>query len=205
MENIDRDLIMATTNKTKAEYYQSLLAKNWWRVLTLAEVGLREKEVEEKGKTPEENALLKVQGYWQEVKKPIMAVDYGLYIDKFSQEKQPGREVRRVDGQRLSDEEMLTYYVMELEKVGGESEGSWVTGVAAVNARGEFYSCSLESRTYFISSVSTVRNEGEPLNSIQWVRELKKYKSEMTYDEKAKLVTKQSQKLIDFICRVIEK
>ena len=69
----------------------------------------------EDGKTPEENAIKKAKQYYDVAKIPTIAEDSGLYIDKFSEEEQPGLFVKRVNGvEGLSDEEILNYYINKL-------------------------------------------------------------------------------------------
>lgn len=198
-------LLFATTNQAKANYYQNLLAKLEVAVLTLGDLKIGEVAIEENGLTPEENARLKVKQYWTMAKIPTMAVDYGLYIDKFLSDNQPGMQVRRVKEKRLSDEEMLDYYRSELDKVGGESEGRWITGMAMAVGEEKIFSRSFETLTYFVSQVCAERDEGEPLNSIQLVKELGKYKAQLTNDEKSALVKSQTEEIINFIGECLEK
>ena len=67
-------------------------------------------DVEETGKTAVENAWIKASAYYQALKIPTIAGDSGVYIDGISPEEQPGLYVRRVNGDVLSDDEMIAYY-----------------------------------------------------------------------------------------------
>ncbi len=192
-------LLFATSNKSKATYYQDMLSGMQIDVLSLGDLNVSEIEIEESGLTPEANARLKVGQYWNLVKMPLMAVDYGLYIDNFSQEKQPGMQVRRVGGKRLNDQEMLDYYCGELKKVGGESEGRWTTGMAIMLGKDKIFSSSFDTPTFFVDKICLEKNEGEPLNSIQYVRELGKHKAQLSNEEKSKLVVRQNIEIKKFI------
>ncbi len=67
-------------------------------------------EVEEIGNSPLENAGIKARAYYEALKVPLFSCDSGLYFDHVPEDIQPGIHVRNVNGRRLSDEEMITYY-----------------------------------------------------------------------------------------------
>ena len=54
-------------------------------------------DVVEDGITPEENACKKAKAYHDVLKMPTIAEDSGLYVDKFSDEEQPGLFVKRLN------------------------------------------------------------------------------------------------------------
>lgn len=198
-------ILFGTTNPSKLNWYNDLFKEFGLEIIGLNDAEINEIEIAETGATPAENALIKAKEYFNLAKMPTLAIDYGLYIEKFSKDKQPGMQVRRVGGKRLSDQEMTEYYKNELNKIGGESNGQWITGMALVFGKNQIYSRSFVTDTFFISKECTIKTKGEPLNSLQYVKELKKYKSEMTNEEKAKLVLKQNEKIKEFINECVEK
>jgi inosine/xanthosine triphosphate pyrophosphatase family protein len=183
-----KKILFGTRNQTKRQRFQELLDPLGLDILSLHDFGIST-EVKESGKTPKENAVKKAATYFAltNTNIPTFAVDYGLYIDKFPKEKQPGLFVRRIYGQdhEVTDEEMLNYYKEELEKVGGESEGSWVSAIALVTSDGRVFVQNFTHRTKFTAIVSSTRRPGEPLSSLQIDPVLLKYHSEMTPEERA--------------------
>lgn len=183
---VKKKLLFGTKNKTKKDRFQKILEPLGLKILSLADINL-DLDVKEDGKTPEENAKKKAVAYFTASKIPTFAIDYGLYIDKFPKNKQPGLFVRRIfgDDREATDEEMLAYYISELKKVGGKSKGTWVSAIALSTKNG-VVSKSFKENSLFVSKRSPKTTPGEPLNSIQIHPIVKKYKSEMTLEERAK-------------------
>ncbi|MFH1648499.1 MAG: non-canonical purine NTP pyrophosphatase [Patescibacteria group bacterium] len=143
------DVLFGTTNKTKRDRFQELFKPVGLNILTLSDINI-ESIAEEKGETPTENAKSKALFYVEKADIPTFAIDYGLYIEKFSDDKQPGLFVRRIHGEdkEVSDEELLDYYVSELEKVGGESPGVWVSAISLAISPDEVYSEEFSEKTF---------------------------------------------------------
>ncbi|MCH7715628.1 MAG: hypothetical protein IH876_05825 [Gemmatimonadetes bacterium] len=178
-------ILFGTTNQTKQGRFQKLFESLDLEVLTLRDLDI-DINVTEDRKTPEGNAIKKARTYFSEAQIPTFAIDYGLYIDRFPEEKQPGLFVRRIYGtsQEATDVEMLEYYMSELNRVGGESEGSWISAIALVVAFDKVFSRSFSNKTIFTSKKSAILTPGEPLNSLQIDPALGKYKAEMTPGER---------------------
>ncbi|MBS4537301.1 non-canonical purine NTP pyrophosphatase [Clostridium sp. D2Q-11] len=154
-------------------------------VVSLKELGI-ESKVKEDGKNPLEISIKKAKQYYEEAKIPTFSIDAGLYIDKFSEDKQPGVYVRRIydDREEVSDEEMLDYYIKELEKCGGESKGCWKISLTLVLNEKEIQSTIFERETYFTSKKCKEISCSEPLNSIQIDKKTNKYLAQQTAEEK---------------------
>jgi 8-oxo-dGTP diphosphatase len=81
-------------------------------------------EVLENGNTPLENARLKAITYHEAFGIPVFSCDSGLYLwrqdtgEKLPDQYQPGIHVRERDGWRMTDEEMLDYYIGLVKKFG---------------------------------------------------------------------------------------
>lgn len=201
-----KQILFATTNPHKKERFQAYFKPLGLKVLSLADLNIHLK-VEEDGKTPEENATKKAMAYYKIAKIPTFAVDYGLYIDKFPPEKQPGLFVRRIygDSREVTDEEMLTYYICELEKVGGKSGGKWVSAISLV-VDGKVYSQSFSGKTMLTSKrSSSAVTIGEPLNSLQIDPRSGKYFTDLTMDEWVTLQSEREKGYIKFMKRCLEK
>ena len=104
-----KELLFATGNKSKAKRFTKGLLEHDIKVLTLEDVPINI-EVEENGTTAIENALIKARAYAKETNLPVFAMDDTLYLENVPEDKQPGMYVRRVNGKRLTDEEMIEYY-----------------------------------------------------------------------------------------------
>ena len=191
-----KKIFFATENESKAERFRKkLLAKNI-EIITIND--LKEKiDIEENGQNAIDNALIKARAYQKVVNLPILAMDDNLYIDNFPDDKQPGMFVRRVNGKRLTDEQMIEYYA-NLAKVYGDNGKltcRWVYGIALINNNQEkTYTWSKED-FYLVDKPSNKINPGYPLNSISVNKKLNKYFTDITDDEKKE----DESDVIDFI------
>jgi inosine/xanthosine triphosphate pyrophosphatase family protein len=169
-------------------------------LLNLADIGITT-QIPENSETPVENARQKVEFAFPKSCIPTFAVDSGLYIESFSREKQPGLFVRRIYGKDLavSDDEMLKYYQQELDKVGGQSKGTWVTSIAFRIDVSQIFCETFTSETFFTSKVSRVVMKGEPLNSLQIDPISGAYFSEMSPDERVKAQKERAWGIIQFM------
>jgi inosine/xanthosine triphosphate pyrophosphatase family protein len=203
MEN--KRILLATTNPTKAARMRELVSHLPLEVISLYEVG-RYSQVIEDGKTPAENAIKKVEYHYREVRLPTVAIDSGLHIERFPENKQPGLFVRRICGigEQITDEEMLRYYQQELDKVGGVSKGEWVTAIALKTSPDKIYCETFISETIFTSQASDVQTPGEPLNSLQIDPTVRKYYSEMKPKERIKVQRKRTSGIVDFMERYFD-
>lgn len=195
-----KEILFATTNTHKRERFQAYYKPLGLKVLNIKDLGV-EVDVVEDGTTPEENALKKALGYYREAKIPTFAVDYGLYIEKFPQDKQPGLFVRRIygDDRKVTDEEMLNYYISELTKVGGESSGKWISSIALVLEPDDIRTENFSGRTLFTAKRSPHLTPGEPLNSIQIDPDSGKYFTDLSRDEWLNLQKEREKGYVDFM------
>jgi len=193
-------ILYATTNPSKIAHMRNLLASLPVEILNLADAGIRTQATEDGG-SPAENARQKVEFAFPKCEIPTLAVDSGLYIESFPKEKQPGLYVRRIFGKdsAASDEEMLSYYQQELNKVGGQSKGTWVTAIAFRITISKIYCETFVSDTFFTSKISPVVMAGEPLNSLQIEPISGKYFSEMLPNERIKAQMQRASGVIQFV------
>jgi XTP/dITP diphosphohydrolase len=122
-------LLIATTNSKKLGEFQTL-----FRDFPLKLVGLKDfpkiREVDETGKTFEENAVLKAQGYAKQSGLLTLAEDSGLCCDAL--EGAPGVYSARFAGEGKSDEENNAKLLRLLEKVPVNCRGAHYKSVIAL-------------------------------------------------------------------------
>ena len=102
-------VLFATTNPAKVKNYKDKLENKGIKVLTLKDLNIN-LNVDETGNTAIENAVIKAKAYGKETGMITIGMDTNLFLEKVSDEEQPGTHVRRVNGKTLSDEEMIEYY-----------------------------------------------------------------------------------------------
>lgn len=165
-------VLIGTTNPSKVKRFEELLNGNNIEFCTLKDLGI-ESEPEEKGVTPEENAIIKAKFYGQFFDR-VICNDSGLYFDDLSMEdeRQPGLDIRTPGGcKRLNDEEMIAYYSKLIGALGGKVLAYYLDGIAVYN-HGKIYSymenseATKSSAFYMVDQPSDHRHPGWPLDSI---------------------------------------
>lgn len=180
-----RKVLFGTRNETRKEYVREILKDINVHIVSLNDLGI-DVQIEENGSSPLENSKIKAVEYYKKSGIPTFSIDAGLYIDKFPEEKQPGVFVRRIYGntKKVTDEQMLNYYIEELKKCGGESKGIWRIGLTLVLSFNEIYSTTFDRETLFTTKVCNIASKGEPLNSIQINPKSGRYEAELTPSER---------------------
>lgn len=196
-----KKVLFATENESKCERFKNALLKNNIEIITINDID-KKQDIIENGKDAIENALIKARAYAKVCDIPVFAMDDNLYIDNLPKEKQPGMYVRRVNGKRLTDDEMIEYY-SNLAKVYGEKGRltcRWVYGIAIINNGHEYtYTWSKED-FYIVDKPSNKINPGYPLNTISINKKLNKYFTDITEDDKKKIKEDESN-VIEFLCK----
>lgn len=136
-------------------------------------------QVPEDGSTPLENARQKANIYYKAFHMPVFSCDSGLYFDNVPDEVQPGVHVRTVNGRRLTDEEMCSYYAGLAQKYGNLT-ARYKNAVCFVyddTRQFEAMEPSMESKQFLLVSKphSLIRKEGFPLDSLSVDIETGKY------------------------------
>lgn len=194
-------VLFATTNPAKVKIYASKLEEKGIEVLTLKDINLKLK-IEENGKNAIENAYLKAKAYFEATGIVTIGIDDNLFIEELSEEKQPGTQVRRVNGKELTDEEMIQYYTNLVKENGGRLTAKWVYGMVIYNGKEPKQYTWSKEHFYFVDKPCEKRNPGYPLDSISIMPEYNKYFVELTQEEK-KSKTNNEDKVIDFIVKSI--
>lgn len=198
-----KKILFATTNETKAKRFSKGLFEKGIEVVTLKDLNI-EVDVEENGKTAIENALIKARAYKELVDIPVFAMDDTLYLEGVPKVKQPGMYVRRVNGKRLNDDEMISHYISLVKEYGSDGKLTcrWVYGIAIISGDKEnTYTWSKED-FYMVDKVSSKINPGYPLNSISVNKKLNKYFTDMTEEDKIN-VAESEEHVVEFLAKNI--
>ena len=199
-----KKVLFATGNQTKAKRFSKGLLEKGIEVITLKDIN-KEIEIEENGKNAIENALIKAKAYSKITDMPVFAMDDNLYLENVPEEKQPGMYVRRVNGKRLSDEEMIEYYINLVKKYGinGKLTCRWVYGMAVINNGKEHTYTWNKEDFYMVDTPSNKINPGYPLNTISINKKLNKYFTDITEEDKVLLQENESD-VVEFISNSLE-
>lgn len=194
-----KKVLFATENESKAKRFRDKLLKNGIEIITINDLNQKQ-EVLENGKDAIENALIKARAYLS-YGYPVFAMDDNLYIENIPEEKQPGMYVRRVNGKRLNDDEMIEYYSNLAHEYGtnGKLTCRWVYAIAVINNGIEkIYTFSKED-FYLVDKPSSKINPGYPLDTISVNKKLDKYFTDITSEDKETIKEDESD-VIKFLC-----
>ena len=194
-----KEILFATNNPSKVKRFEKGLLEKGIKIKTLNDFNF-DIEVEENGKNAIENALIKARVYSKLVDIPVMAMDDNLYLENVPEDKQPGMYVRRVNGKRLSDEEMIEYYSNLAKEYGkdGKITCRWVYGMAIVfNGKENTYTWSKDD-FYLVDKPTNKIDPGYPLNTISINKKFNKYFTDITEEDKKSFQEDESD-VINFI------
>lgn len=201
-------LLFATGNKMKYELMKERLKSlDNIEVITPKMLDLNI-EVVEDGTTPTENAIKKAKTYYEATKLPVIAEDSGLYIDKFSDNEQPGLFVKRVNGvEGLSDEEVINHYTNKLNEHGGESLAAYHTGVCLIDEEGNIYTDLIKETKFLLTAKKNEMGftKGGCLDCISYDIDINKYFNERTEEDKKKHYQELDEKYRDLVKRYMLK
>ncbi len=198
------EILFATTNPAKLKNYAGKINLGNNTFVTLKDLNITE-DVEENGVTPLENAVIKANFYGTISNLPTIGMDDGLFFYNVPEEIQPGNNVRRVNGKKLTDEEMINHYTSIVEKYGenGLLKGFFRRGIA-IKYNDNIYTYEIDLPRIFSNKSSNVINEGFPLASIQFVEKYNKFKSELNEHEKIIIQHQEENEVIKFIENIIQ-
>ncbi len=196
-----KKVLFATENQSKAKRFKKELLENNIEIITINDLE-KKIEIEENGKNAIENALIKARAYASIYNIPVLAMDDNLYIEGIPEDKQPGMYVRRVNGKRLSDDEMIEYYANLANTYGenGKLTCRWVYGIAIMNNGIESTYTWNKEDFYIVNKPSNKVNPGYPLNTISINKRLNKYFTDITEADKLLLEEDESD-VIEFISK----
>ena len=173
------ELIYGTTNASKLASMQRVTDLLGIKIIGLKEVDLPLPHIEEVGKDPLENAIIKAKAYYKAFGKPVFSCDSGLYFEDVEDSLQPGIHVRRIDGEELDDDRMLEYYSSMAKKHNGLLIGRYRNAICLVLDNEHIYTSMDErlSSERFIMAARPhpKRLPGFPLDSLSIDIESGKY------------------------------
>ena len=198
-----KKILFATKNNSKLERYSEKLKERGIEVISLNDIDV-DVDVVESANTAVENAILKAKAYYDATKIPTMAIDDTMYIEGIPDDKQPGVYVRRVNGKRLNDEEMIQHYTELVKKHGnqGKLKTKWILGLAIIKDGKTFTYEGITNEYYLSDKPTKERKEGYPLSSILINVKANKYDIYMTEEDK-KIGQADDKGFIDFVDQVI--
>jgi inosine/xanthosine triphosphate pyrophosphatase family protein len=176
-------LLLGTTNPVKISIARA--AVDWpLELLTPPDLNLS-LEIPETGQTTLENAEIKARAYFERTNLPTLAIDGGLWVEKFSAENQPGVRIKRMKGlgTGATDQEVLAFYIRALDTVGGESPCTWEGSLALALPGNQLF-----TSTYTFQTLLTAQAHGQPIPGIALAPitldpRTGKYFSELAWDE----------------------
>ncbi len=177
-----KEITIGTGNPAKIKQIEGALFPLGIKVFNILNLELP--EIEEDGKTAQENARKKAIGYAEFLNKPILSMDNSLYFDSLPESRQPGINVRCIYNrtQRLTDDEMLDYYSKLVSELGEQINGRWEFAICVATPE-KIFETTIISPRIFTSKKSSIIIPGYPLESIQIDSETNKYISEMNQAE----------------------
>lgn len=166
-------LLIATTNPGKLAEIKRFLSDLPIELVSLKDVGITD-NVEETGKTFEENAILKAKYYSKKSGLPTIADDGGFEIDALGG--QPGVKSHRwIHGDREDTDDELIAYTFEKMK-GIIKRGAQLRAVLAlVLPSGEIHTATSATRGTIPNKPSLDRVPGFPYRSILFIPKIGKY------------------------------
>ena len=178
-----KDIIIATKNKGKAKEFETMFAPLGYRVLTMLDLE-DAADVEETGKTFEENAILKSEALSRQYNTIVVADDSGLMIDAL--DGRPGVYSARYAGENKDDEANIDKVLDEMKDVPEEKRTARFYCALAVSRPGH------DTVTFSGTVEGTILSgrrggNGFGYDPIFYVPELGKTTAEMAPEEKNRI------------------
>lgn len=199
-----KEILFATGNAAKVARFKEKLVDKGILLKSLNDLGIN-LDVEENGKTAIENATIKAKAYYEATKMTTMAMDDTMYIDGIPEDKQPGVFVRRVNGKRLNDEEMIDYYTNLVKIYGkdGKLNTKWILGLVIITDGKISKYTDVTSEYYLVDTPAKDMREGYPLSSILVNKKTNKYDIYLTEEDK-KIGQADDKGFIEFIEKTLK-
>ncbi len=200
-----KEILFATSNISKVNRLYDKLMEKGIALKSLKDIDVNI-EIDENGKTAIENAIIKAKAYYEATKMTTIAMDDTMYIVGIPEKKQPGVYVRRVNGRRLNDEEMIEYYTNLVKTYGtdGKLDTKWILGMALIKDGKVYTYEDITSEYYLMDTPTEERREGYPLSSILFNKKANKYDIYLTEEDK-KIGNADDHGFVDFIVETLNK
>lgn len=178
-----KKLLIATHNPGKLKEFQEFLSDLPFEIVSLSDVGISE-DVEEDGKTYEENSQKKALFFAKESGLPALSDDGGLEIVALNNE--PGIHSRRWLGYRGTDEELLKHLGKVAKELPDNNRTAFFKTVVSVALPdGKVWSVMGEVDGIIAKKPLAKFSKGYPYRSFFFLPKLNKYyfESELTPSE----------------------
>lgn len=140
-------------------------------------------DIEETGKNPLENAIIKAKEYYKILRIPLFSCDSGLYFENVDEDLQPGTYVRRVRGKELSDVQMVEYYGNLAKNHGGKLVAKYKNAICLILGENQMFTRMDESIEigpfYMVDKPHEKMVPGFPLDALSVDIETGKYFQDM--------------------------
>jgi XTP/dITP diphosphohydrolase len=176
-------LLLATRNAGKAREYSLLLQRSPFELTTLDAEGIQE-DIQESGKTFQENASLKAVGYAVDARFLVIADDSGLEVDALGGA--PGPLSARFGGKGASDRDKVDLLLSRLRGVPWEKRSARFRCVIAIAAEGKVIGLC-EGVCEGIISLEAEGEHGFGYDPVFYLPELRKTMAELSLEEKNRL------------------
>jgi 8-oxo-dGTP diphosphatase len=201
------ELVYGTYNPAKYSSMKKMIKNLDIDLIRLSSLKENLTESSECGNNPLSNAEEKAINYYKQLKRPIFSCDSGLYFKEVEDLEQPGVKIRRVNGKRLDDTEMINYYMGMARKYGGKLVAYYKNAICLVIDENNIIRYDGEDLNseefYLIDKPHGIIREGFPLDSISvHIRSGKYYYDMGDYYEDEIGVTKGVN---NFFKRILEK
>ena len=173
-------LLLATRNPGKLREYSLLFQNAPFQLTTLDEEGI-DLEVEEKGRTLQENAELKAAGYAINSRLLVVADDSGLEVDAL--EGGPGPLSARYAGEGASDRERIMLLLSRLQGVPWEKRLARFRCVIAIGSTSKIVGLC-EGECPGVIGFEPRGDQGFGYDPVFYLPELGKTMAELSLDEK---------------------
>jgi len=130
-----KEIIVATKNNGKAKEFQDFFAQFNIKCYSLSDLDQDYPDVEETGKTFEENAIIKAEAAAKFFNKPVIADDSGLVIDALGGK--PGVETARFAGEDKNDDANMDKVLMLLKGTKESERSARFVAALAIKVPGE--------------------------------------------------------------------
>ncbi len=172
-------ILIATKNPGKAREIKDFLGSNF-EFVSLSDFK-DVPDVEETGKTFEENAALKATKYFEWAGIPAIADDAGLEIDFLNGE--PGVKSRRWLGYEMKDQEMIDTALDKLKDVPKEKRAAHLRTVGVYFDGKNILTETAAIDGYITEEQTTECQPGYPFRSIFWIPKFEKLYQDLTREE----------------------
>ena len=179
-------MIIGTGNPAKEQQVREALASLKIPLRGSKEYDTSGVEVREDGTTAQENARRKALAYSKALQNPVIATDNALYLEGLDEVRQPGINVRRIEGRqdRPTDEELLAYYSKLIKSLGGNIGGYWLFAVCLALPDGRVFETEIKSSRRFVAKPSETILSGYPIDALQIDPKSNRYISEIISEGK---------------------